>query len=188
MRGHQDGVLRLQFDPRKLEDTIISGSGNGELIFWRFFTCAIVKLVNQAQSSAVVGLKFDDRFLITSSQDTTIKIWDRQTLRVRTLVGHRGSVNAIDFSADTLVSASGDRTLKSWSISQGVCVKTVVEPRAAACVSIGGEMIFCSGKDKSLGIYNSFSGSQRERFLGHGDVVRAIRARLIQDRVVIASG
>ena len=58
---------------------------------------------------------------------------------------------------------------------------------AVACVSIGGEMIFCSGKDKSLGIYNSFSGSQRERLLGHGDVVRAIRARLIQDRVVIAS-
>ena len=46
LRGHQDGVLCLQFDPRKHEDTIISGSGNGELIFWQFSTRAIVKLVS----------------------------------------------------------------------------------------------------------------------------------------------
>jgi F-box and WD-40 domain protein 1/11 len=119
LAGHHDGVHCLQFDPRTGHDIIISGSLGGELILWTFSSGKMLERVAYAHHDAIVCLKFDEKLLITSSADETIKVWDRQSLRhtepVKTLNGHEGSVNAIDFAADTLVSASAKDGL-AWHI------------------------------------------------------------------------
>lgn len=77
-----------------------------------------------------------------------------------------------------------------WSVSRDVCAWTVEEPRSVACVQLDGPAILCGGRHRSIGIYNSSSGSFEERLGGHQDVVRALRSRLSRSPFmdVIVSG
>ena len=99
----------------------------------------MVTYTPRIHDDAIVSIKFNDKGVITSSADRTIKVWDSRTLcladnnlggtavhPLQILHGHEGSVNAIDFVGDTLVSASGDNTIKIWSILRGLCLKTVM--------------------------------------------------------------
>jgi len=59
----------------------------------------------------------DSRFLVTSSKDSTIKLWDVSTGKmVHDLPGHADEVYAVDWSPDGTFVASGgkDRVLKIW--------------------------------------------------------------------------
>ena len=72
---------------------------------------------------------FSSYYVITGSVDRTIKVWYcfvfslRNEIRdcdpkkksvVQTLVGHNGTILALQFSKDTLVSSSTDKTFKIW--------------------------------------------------------------------------
>lgn len=59
----------------------------------------------------MLNLKFNDDLFITCSKDKTIKIWNMKTYQIiRTLHGHRASVNALLLHENNFViSASGDR-------------------------------------------------------------------------------
>jgi len=204
LRGHREEVLCLQFDSREHADVIISGGSKGELISWRFSTARIISNVAKAHRDAIAGLKFDQSFLVTASRDMTIKIWELPTLCTNpatteilassvkpfnTLTGHLGPVNAIDLSGDTIVSASADGVVKIWSILQGVCLKSVQEPRSIACVYFDGRMIITGGKNKRLSIYDHCLQSKVTASLPHDSLVRTISACLNTSSTgIIASG
>ncbi|KAK0253896.1 hypothetical protein LTR54_018471, partial [Friedmanniomyces endolithicus] len=122
-------------------------------------------IVSNAHGDAVTFLKFDQIRLVTCSQDETTKVSDRATLSAQIPTGHRGSVNAIDFSGDTLASASGDRTVKVWSISENVCLGTVEEPRSVACVRLYGDWVMSGGRDGCLRMYYALLDPQERRCL-----------------------
>ena len=70
------------------------------------------------------------RFLISCSEDTTIKVWDcakfEQNRCERTLLGHGQIVNSIKmWDERTLVSCSDDKTIRMWHIDTGECVYTI---------------------------------------------------------------
>jgi WD40 repeat protein len=59
----------------------------------------------------------DNKVLISSGDDNTIRFWDLATGRsFRTIKGHSGGVRCISLSPDgrRLASASWDRTVKLW--------------------------------------------------------------------------
>ena len=87
-----------------------------------------------AHRDAVRALDFSDdgRRLLSSADDFTIKVWDRQegTLE-KTLRGHGGWVRSVQFSPendDVILSAGYDRSVKSWKMS-----------KYAEVVMVGGE-------------------------------------------------
>ncbi len=82
LEGHTGSVLCLQFDDQKGEDLIVSGSSDESVILWQFSTGRMLKKLAGAHKESVLNLKFDKRFLITCSKDKTIKIWNRQELRI----------------------------------------------------------------------------------------------------------
>ncbi|KAL4891872.1 WD40-repeat-containing domain protein [Aspergillus ambiguus] len=78
--GHTRSVLCLQFDPAPEEDLIISGGSDMNVIMWRFSTGEKIHEIKRAHDDSVLNLKYDHRYLITSSKDKRIKIWNRALL------------------------------------------------------------------------------------------------------------
>ncbi|KAI9803529.1 MAG: protein with putative role during mitosis [Sarcosagium campestre] len=78
-------------------------------------------------------------FMATGSRDRNIKIWDAHGSCLRTLIGHDNWVRALAFhpGGKYLLSASDDKTLRCWDLSQeGKCVKvlTDVHERFITCL------------------------------------------------------
>ncbi|PYI34435.1 WD40 repeat-like protein [Aspergillus indologenus CBS 114.80] len=78
--GHTKSVLCLQFDPRPSEDIIISGSSDKSVIIWRFSTGEKLHEIAAAHDDSVLNLRFDERYIVTCSKDTLIKVWSRHQL------------------------------------------------------------------------------------------------------------
>ena len=68
----------------------------------------------------------DNSVVASAGGHNAIKLWDLQENTVKTLRGHKDKVNSVAFSPDgeLLVSASKDRTLKMWDVSQWQNVET----------------------------------------------------------------
>ena len=67
-------------------------------------------------------------FLATGGRDKVIKIWDSRGTMIKTLSGHDNWVRSLVFHAGGkyLLSASDDKTIRCWDLSQECkCVKTV---------------------------------------------------------------
>eukprot|EP01126_Amoeba_proteus_P063956 TRINITY_DN888_c0_g2_i2.p1 TRINITY_DN888_c0_g2~~TRINITY_DN888_c0_g2_i2.p1 ORF type:complete len:458 (-),score=107.05 TRINITY_DN888_c0_g2_i2:77-1450(-) len=91
---------------------------------------ASVKAHDQEITSISVAL--DDVTIATSSQDKTIKLWERRSevpylKEITTLVGHRRGVWHVAFSPvdKVLASASGDQTIRLWSLKDYSCLRTL---------------------------------------------------------------
>jgi WD40 repeat protein len=98
----------------------------------RSLTTASADLVRtlSGHSDAVFdfALTPNGRFLVSSSRDKSLKLWEFSTGKVlRTLTGHVKTVFAVAVTADgrNAISASMDRTLKVWDLASGRLLHTL---------------------------------------------------------------
>jgi WD40 repeat protein len=74
-----------------------------------------------------IALSPDEKYLASGHENSTIQIWDLQTLeQIHILSKHGGMVTSIDFHSQLplLVSSSIDGTFKLWDYQTGKCLKT----------------------------------------------------------------
>ncbi len=86
----------------------------------------------QGHTKIIKALKFGPtgKFLVSASQDKTIKKWDVTTGKeLFSIPAHADNVNDIDISRDAhqsrIVSASWDKTIKVWDAENGKCLTTL---------------------------------------------------------------
>ena len=88
----------------------------------------------------------DGRRAVSASRDNTLKVWDLESgQKLRTLVGHSGSVTGVAVTGDgrRAVSASGDNTLKVWDLKRGTAIAGFTCDGAALhFVFVGPDRIF----------------------------------------------
>ena len=116
-----------------------------------------------------------NNFVITGSQDTTLKISEFSGNCLITLRGHSKAVTDLAVLSDgRIVSASDDATLKLWT-PEGQLIKTLSEHReAVTCVVALKNGRFVSGsKDKTLKIWSS-RGSCVATLLGHSAPINCL--------------
>ena len=93
----------------------------------------------------------------------------------RCLRGHHSAVNVVQFDSKYIVSASGDRTLKVWSVSTGECLRTLVgHSRGIACLQFRGNVIVSGSSDKRIRIWDLQTGKCMRELRGHSQLVRCL--------------
>ncbi|KIW50027.1 hypothetical protein PV05_11651 [Exophiala xenobiotica] len=184
---HQASVLCLQYD----DEILVTGSSDFSCLVWSVKDNykPIFRLIGH--HAGVLDVCIDKHRIITCSKDTTIKVWDRFTGHlIKTLVGHRGPVNAVQVRGNLLASASGDGMSKLWRLEDGVCIKEFQsKDRGLACVefSDNGRTIFAGGNDQVIYEYDTITGNRIRELKGHRDLVRSLHLDSANSRIISGS-
>ncbi|KAI6029616.1 WD40-repeat-containing domain protein [Pisolithus microcarpus] len=110
---------------------------------------------NHARS---VTISPDSKFLVAGSEDN---IHSKSYAFIRSLVGHRGEVYALSFSADSryLLSASGDRTVRLWDTTQF---------QSGATADVTCRILHSVDPQKSKQVFTSVSVNSSSSFVAAG--------------------
>ena len=96
----------------------------------------------------------DGNTILSSSSDSTLKLWDATTgVCRRTLNGRSGSVNGCAFSpihGNLMLSCSDDKRLKLWGATTGACLTTLDGHESVVnCCAISQDGTTIASGDKS---------------------------------------
>ncbi|KAM7190869.1 F-box/WD repeat-containing protein 1A [Naviculisporaceae sp. PSN 640] len=162
LAGHTGSVLCLQFDSDPEEDIIVSGSSDTNVIIWRFSTGEVLKKLETAHQESVLNVKFDNRILVTSSKDKTIKVFNRRTLRYGD-VGYP-DVEPVSLYGGQISSNPDDYpSLKPWS--QIACLEG--HGAAVNTVQIHDNEIVSASGDRHIKIWDWVNKACIRTIVGH---------------------
>ena len=184
---HEGSILCLQFD----HEIMVTGSSDKTCIIWDIKDDYKAVRRLHHHTAGVLDVCFDEKHIVSCSKDTTICVWDRETGELRrTLVGHRGPVNAVQLRGDLVVSASGDGIAKLWNLTSGLCVKEFPSKhRGLACVEFSPDSrtILAGGNDQVIYHFDANSGELVRELKGHEGLVRSLHLDSANGRVISGS-
>jgi len=106
----------------------------------------------------------DDGKKIAAVYDSEkVCIWDCVSKkRIQLLEGHSNTIYSLDFSPDGqfLATASADKTIRIWRVSDGTCIKTLKNQAEFGCVSFSpdGKLIASGSWDYTVRLWNVKTG------------------------------
>lgn len=174
LTGHTKAVNALRF--RVQDGLLASGSEDGTVLFWDISTHKQVGKLDTGHINGVKSLDFspDGKMLATGGRDKSIeradglninfrilgtaRLWDVATRTAigEPLQGHTSNVNAVAFSRDgrLLASGSSDSTARLWDVAsqQAVGEPLIGHGGSVHCVSFSpdGKLLATGSKDKTI--------------------------------------
>ncbi|KAL6798148.1 vegetative incompatibility protein HET-E-1 [Trichoderma sp. SZMC 28012] len=123
-----------------------------------------------------------DDYIITSSYDKTIKLWDTATGRCMATLVNESPVNAVSFSPDgrQLASASYDKTIKLWDAAIGSCTTTLTghnDVINTITFRPDGQRLASASSDNTIKLWDTATGLCITTFKGHRQTVRTVTFR-----------
>ncbi|KAG1441683.1 hypothetical protein G6F56_011369 [Rhizopus delemar] len=147
-------------------------------------TCIAFHPVYQvlASSSEDTTIKIWDcetgEFELSCSADLTIKVWDinNDYKCIKTLYGHDHNISSVAYlpSGDIIVSSSRDRTIKLWDAASGYCTKTLsghLDWVRSVVPSEDGKYILTASNDQTARLWDIQTGESKMEFRGHEHVL-----------------
>ncbi|SCV00086.1 LAME_0G07426g1_1 [Lachancea meyersii CBS 8951] len=113
--GHKSAITMLRFDSTGTR--LISGAKDSDVIVWDLVAeVGLYKL--RSHKDSVTGIWcYGEEWLISTSKDGLIKIWDLKTQQcVETHMAHVGECWSLGVHGDLVVTAGADNQLKLWKL------------------------------------------------------------------------
>ncbi len=133
----------------------------------------------KGDQTPIYALRFSaDSQQLLSGHDQTIKVWNLNEGTVqRTLSGHTGKINSLDFSQDgrTLVSGSDDQTIRLWDAATGKRVKIIqAHDSPVTSISVGPRYLASGSDDETVKLWH-LDGTLVKTLTGHGLAVSQVQ-------------
>ncbi len=126
-----------------------------------------------------VAFSTDTTFLVSSSDDQTIRIWDVATGQCLRILYHANRVRSVALSPDGALFASGcdDHAICIWDARTGECLTTLSghDDRVwSVAFDPTGTRLASGGTDGTVRIWDVASGQNFRVLVGHTDQVRGV--------------
>ena len=171
-RGHQNGIMCLQFD-----DTILAtGSYDTTIKIWDISSGEELRTL-RGHASAVRCLQFDDTKLISGSLDHKVKVWNWRTGEcLSTLTGHSGGIIGLHFDSSILATGSVDSTIRIWNFDDKSA--SVLRGHSdwvnSVKIDSASRTVFSASDDSTIKIWDLDSKSCIKTFEGHVGQVQQV--------------
>ena len=205
LEGHTEPVNHVCVTPDG--NRIVSASEDGTIRVWRLkdrqrpefeeIGAGTITEKNNLDVSTSTGVLFalspDMRHVLSSTDEPTLKLWNRQTNEVvREFEGHTGHIKAVKISADgeTAISASADMTIRVWDMHQGTCRHVLSGHQGGVLsldLSIDGRLLISGGEDHTIKIWDLAGGHVIHTLRGHKDWVGGVAMTADQTKAISAS-
>lgn len=180
-QGHTRGIWGVRFLSSSI---VISGSYDKTIRLWSLRTNTCVRILI-GHEGPVWAIERKGDFLVSGSSDKTGKIWNiRQCKLLFSLVGHNGCVFCVDLNDECTMAftGSGDRTVRVWDVSSGVCLSSfnIGQSSAQTVTTVSfdqGHLAVGSGTTVSL--WNLETGACVNEFNGHKNRVESVKLKFM---------
>jgi WD40 repeat protein len=180
-------ALALSADGR----TAITGAENGALTIWNLPGATIAQRL-EGHTAEVTSVAFapEPGRVISTSRDTTVRLWDLAEGERDALRGHSAWVSAAAATPDrrAIVSASWDTTVKVWSLDEHVRAPFVDGHRdwiGAVAIASDGRIAVSASADRTLIIWDLAGRRALRTLAGHEG--RVLGVAVAGDRIVSSS-
>lgn len=180
-QGHTRGVWGLRFLSSSI---VISGSYDKTIRLWSLRTSMCVRILI-SHEGPVWAIERKGDFLVSGSSDKTGKIWNiRQCKLLFSLVGHNGCVFCVDLDDECkkAFTGSGDRTVRVWDVSSGVCLSSfnIGQLSASTVTAVSSDQGHLAvGSGQLVSLWNLETGALVNEFKGHKGRVESIKLKFM---------
>jgi F-box and WD-40 domain protein 1/11 len=180
-QAHRDPVLNLRFDHRYL----VTCSKDKLIKVWNRHELSPLDKdypkVSPASTAKMPAYIIDTSNLLPQQIEQRLANRQIKMLQPYSLLmaldGHNAAVNAIQIDKDQIVSASGDRLIKVWSVIDGRLISTLPgHQKGIACVQFDSKRIVSGSSDNTVRIYDHIKKCEVAVLRGHTNLVRTVQA------------
>lgn len=147
--------------------------------FYRMRRCWIKgqnenKKVFMTNQTDITHIQCNDHFIVTSSDDQTIKIFDTDGNLKKSLIGHFGGVWTFQWHRDLIISGSTDKSVRIWDFVSGWPLKHLKGHESTVrCLKTYKNFIISGARDSTIKVWN-LDGVLLHTLKGHAESVRCI--------------
>ncbi len=199
LHGHKRDVsaLTVSHDGKLM----VTGSWRNNAILWKLGNTIKKQWQFKAHRTTVEGvdISHDNKYIATSSGDANAYIWSiKKEKRIRTLGGHRSTINDISFNdhfdenkGRFIATSTNNGIVRVYDREKdGKIIRKIEleDGRSANSVIFdkGGKYVLVGGGKGNIYVYNFLTGKKARVFKGHDDAISSLA--LSPDGLQVVSG